>query len=315
MREADSTGCWVGGSRCHRILFFFAEAVDQRVNGLGDDHAAATEFDGFDLAAQAHVCDLSAGDSAEHVGCAVHAHQQPIVFVFPMRGNIWEGISTHGDTVARLHAWRYSYVQPIPGWPLVATVSRMHAYSHTFRRRVAMGRVASRPWRIRRERSLISVLEDYGLDVAVSIEVRRERFAEWVQRVLAQAWQQRQLSVPKIAELAKIGSNTIYRWRDGNWKEGPKPEQVVAFCDALDIPPAAAFTILWPGKTEAPAPTEPMVTDPDLALLMRKLMDPNVPEYEKYFIRESLRQLADRPDRPQTQPGRTPNRRRPRTAS
>lgn len=192
----------------------------------------------------------------------------------------------------------------------------MHAYSHTFRRQLARGMPASRPWRIRRERSLISILEDYLDAVAPSIEVRRQRFAEWVQRVLAHAWEQRKLSVPKIAELAGIGSNTIYRWRDGNWKEGPKPEQVVACRDALDIPPAAAFSVLWPGKTESPATTEPMPVDPDLALLMRKLADPNVPEYEKYFIRETLRQLTSRPDRPHTQPGRSPSRRRrPKAAS
>ena len=148
--------------------------------------------------------------------------------------------------------------------------------------------------------------------MAPPVEVRRDAFAKWVRRVLAQAKEVRGLGVVQIADMARIGNPTIYRWANGTGKELPNPEQVLAFCDALDIPAAAAFSILWPGKTELRAEPEPIPMDADLQTLMRKLNDPNVSEFEREFIRETIRQLADRPIQrsrtvKRTRPGRATN--------
>lgn len=102
-----------------------------------------------------------------------------------------------------------------------------------------------------------------------------------------------------VAKASGVGDSTIYRWRDGEWTRNPLAEQVVAFCDALGIPPSAAFSILWPGRSERPAEPEPMPLEPDLQTILRRLRDPDVPEREKFLIRETLRSLAARsPERP-----------------
>lgn len=149
------------------------------------------------------------------------------------------------------------------------------------------------------------MLSPYLGDMAPPVEVRRDAYAAWVRRVLAQAKTSRRLSVPKIAEMAGIGNPTIYRWRNGEGKELPNPEQVLAFCDALDIPSQAAFSILWPGKNEAMPTPEPIPMDTDFQTLMRILNDPNTSEFDREFIRETIRQLADRPMRPGRAPQRT----------
>lgn len=148
---------------------------------------------------------------------------------------------------------------------------------------------------MRHEQGIVSTREPYVGPMAPPVEVRRDAFARWVRRVLAQAKDVRGLGVVDIAKMAGIGNPTIYRWAKGDGKDLPNPEQVLAFCDALDIPSAAAFTILWPGKNELRAQPEPIPMDADLQTLMRKLSDPNVSEFEREFIRETLRQLADRP--------------------
>lgn len=94
--------------------------------------------------------------------------------------------------------------------------------------------------------------------------------------------------------MAGIGRSTVYRWKDGTWEQDPKGAAVKAFCDALDINPGAAYAILWPGKDDRPAPAEPLPTDPDIDTLLRRISDPNVPEEEKYLIRETIRSLAAR---------------------
>lgn len=171
----------------------------------------------------------------------------------------------------------------------------MYSYSHTFRKNVARGRPGVRAWRIRRERGALFLLDPYLDDVAPPVEVRKAHFAEWVKRAVAHAKTTQKLSVPKIAKIAGIGNQTIYRWINAEGKELPAPETVVAFCDAIDLPPDEPFRILWPGKNEPAPEPAPMPVDPDLQTLMRKLRDPNVSEFEREFIRETLRQLADRP--------------------
>lgn len=133
---------------------------------------------------------------------------------------------------------------------------------------------------------------------APSIEVRRRNFAAFVRRVTDQA-ATRGWSIPRIATDSGISNATIYRWRDGTGTRSPLPEQVVAFCDALGIPPAVPFAILWPGRDDKPAEPEPLPADPDIERQMRELLrriaDPNVAEAEKLTIRATIRHLAGEP--------------------
>lgn len=137
-------------------------------------------------------------------------------------------------------------------------------------------------------------------------EARLAAFTAFVRRALDRAKATRGWSVERVAQEAGVGVNTLYLWRGGReWKQFPRGESVEAFCDALGIPPAAAYGILWPGKNERPAEPEPLGPEPDLILLARKLEDPNVSEQEKFLIRETIKGLAARP----SQPGDAPKRR------
>lgn len=91
-----------------------------------------------------------------------------------------------------------------------------------------------------------------------------------------------------------MGDSTIYRWRDGDWKRSPMAEQVVAFCDALDISPEPAFRILWPSKQDRPVEPEPAPLPADVQEIVRRLRDPNVSEQEKYYITRTLGSLIGR---------------------
>jgi transcriptional regulator with XRE-family HTH domain len=145
----------------------------------------------------------------------------------------------------------------------------------------------------------ITTHRTYGLPVPTDPKVRLAAFTAFVNRALDRAKAQRALSVEQVAELAGISANTVYLWRSGSqWKNFPKGESVEAFCDALGIPPATAYAILWPGQEAKPAAAEPLDTDPDLIALARKLNDPNVAESERHLIRETLRMLAARPSKP-----------------
>lgn len=151
---------------------------------------------------------------------------------------------------------------------------------------------------------MIPTQRTYGLGVP-DPEARLAAFTAFVRRALERAQTSRGWSVEQVARQAGVGVNTLYLWRAGTqWKQFPKGESVEAFCDALGIPPAVAYTILWPGKNERPAEPEPLGPEPELVVLARKLSDPNVPEQEKFHIRETIRSLAARPSTPAEAPKR-----------
>lgn len=135
-----------------------------------------------------------------------------------------------------------------------------------------------------------------------SLDVRRAQFARFVRRATSRAQESRGWSIPKIAEMSdgQVGVNTLYRWLAEDWTRAPLADQVAAFCNVLDIPPAIAFGILWPGKDDSVAEPEPLPTSPAVDLILRKLNDPNVPEPEKYHIRQTLESLAARPRSPRS---------------
>lgn len=138
----------------------------------------------------------------------------------------------------------------------------------------------------------------YLLDMSAPPEARLAAYTAFVRRALDRARTGRSWSVERVAQEARMSPNTLYLWRNGDWKSFPRAESVEAFCDALGIPVATAFTILWPGKSTRPTEPEPLGPEPDLLLLARRLADPNVSEQEKYLIRETVRGLASRPSPP-----------------
>lgn len=145
----------------------------------------------------------------------------------------------------------------------------------------------------------------YGLGVVADPEARLAAFTAFVRRALDHARITKGWSVEQVARKAGVSANTLYLWRSGaEWKNFPLGRNVEAFCDALGIDPAAAFAILWPGKRDRPAEPEPLGPDEDLITLARRLADPNVPENEKYLIREIIRGLAARPAKPPDAPKR-----------
>ncbi|MCX4468945.1 transcriptional regulator [Micromonospora sp. NBC_01655] len=134
-----------------------------------------------------------------------------------------------------------------------------------------------------------------------SLEVRRVAFARFVERALHDAKVTRGWNQRRVIEESGVGRTTLFRWLKGNWVEDPEAAKVRDFCDALDIPPAIPFLILWPGKRNRVEQPEPSPMDPDVERVLRKLADPNVPDVEKYLIRETIRSLAARPSRPGSQ--------------
>lgn len=158
-----------------------------------------------------------------------------------------------------------------------------------------------------RRRDLIPAGRTYcGGMPAVAPGVRKLAFSRFVRRGVDGAKQSRGWTVEDIANATKqraaqgegrkaVSRATIYRWLSGDWEEAPSGDLVEAFCDVLDIPAAAGLAVLWPGKTGRAAAPEPPPLDEDFELLLRRLQDPNVPEREKWHIRETIRTLATRP--------------------
>jgi transcriptional regulator with XRE-family HTH domain len=128
---------------------------------------------------------------------------------------------------------------------------------------------------------------------------RHQAFAAFVRKALADARSTRMWNGSEVARRTGVSRQTINRWVRGDWTNDPEPARVVAFCDGLGIDPPVAFGILgWDRSAPARPAPEPPPMDPDIAALLRRLVDPSVSESEKYHIRETVRYLAYRPPIP-----------------
>ncbi|MGK5737234.1 helix-turn-helix domain-containing protein [Micromonospora sp. URMC 103] len=124
-----------------------------------------------------------------------------------------------------------------------------------------------------------------------SVEARRAAFGRFVAKALEDA-KDRRMSIKEIERRTGVGSTTFYRWRDGDWSKDPRPSQVDAFCEGLDIPKRAAYRALGWGADGKPS-AEPVETfHPELRAVQRELMDPNVSQSKKEFILATLRHLT-----------------------
>lgn len=130
------------------------------------------------------------------------------------------------------------------------------------------------------------------------LDLRRVRFSTVVDRALSAA-KQRGMTIDEIEKATGVGNTTFYGWRKGNWDRDPVPAKVRSFCEGLGIPLDEAYRALgWnqpePGRRKPP---EPILEDPDLRLLWRKLNDPNTTPAEKVMFRRMIRtwtgQLAE----------------------
>lgn len=123
---------------------------------------------------------------------------------------------------------------------------------------------------------------------------RKVAFAAFARKALDDARATRAWTASEVSRRTGISRQTLNRWVRGEWASDPEAERVVAFCEGLGINPAVAFAALgWTRPT--PARTTPPPMDPDVEALLRRLVDPNVSDAEKFHIRETIRYLAYRP--------------------
>lgn len=140
----------------------------------------------------------------------------------------------------------------------------------------------------------------YRHGVTETANARKIAFATFVRRALDEARATRAWSGTEVSRRTGVSRQTINRWVRGDWASDPEAERVVAFCEGLGLNPAAAFAALgWDRTAAGPRagqPAPPM--DPDVEALLRRLVDPNVSDAEKFHIRETIRYLAYRPTLP-----------------
>jgi len=123
-----------------------------------------------------------------------------------------------------------------------------------------------------------------------SDDLSKARFGRFITRVLATA-RERGMTIKAIEEAGGVGKSTLYRWRDGEFL--PKVAELRRFCEGMGIPFAEAYAALgWSEEPQAYQPP-PLIEDPDVRALMRKLSDPNTPAAEKTWIRRQIRALAE----------------------
>lgn len=139
----------------------------------------------------------------------------------------------------------------------------------------------------------------YRLDVTDNAPARKIAFAALVRRALDDARATRAWSGAEVSRRTGVSRQTINRWVRGDWASDPEAERVVAFCEGLGLDPAAAFVALgWDRTPPARPADESPPMDPDVAALLRRLVDPAVSDVEKFHIRETVRYLAYRPPLP-----------------
>lgn len=123
-------------------------------------------------------------------------------------------------------------------------------------------------------------------------QLRRIAFGTYVTRLMNIATE-RGMTIKDIEAATGVGKSTQYRWKRG--EVIPDAPTLHRFVDGLGGDRGEAYAALgWamPDARPARQTPEPVVLDPDLRLLMRKLTDPNTPDSEKAWIRRQIRAMA-----------------------
>jgi transcriptional regulator with XRE-family HTH domain len=131
-------------------------------------------------------------------------------------------------------------------------------------------------------------------------DLRKVRFSRFMERVLGAA-KERGMTIKGIEAATKVSKSTFYRWRDGEFI--PKVDELRRFCAGLGVDISEAYAALGWSEAEAGRPSvpEPIITDPDLRVVMKTLNDPNVSPADKLRIRRMLRALAAESETPTEQ--------------
>jgi hypothetical protein len=146
-------------------------------------------------------------------------------------------------------------------------------------------------------RELLPEFGAYRLLVGVALDVRRDRFARLVQRVLDQA-RRDGMTNTDIEAATKVPKSTFYRWLKGDWTRDPTGSHVKNFFDGLNVPVRLAYQALDWSDLEAGQAEPDQPLDPDIREILRKLQDPSTDDAERQFLQESIRMLARRGGRP-----------------
>jgi hypothetical protein len=126
----------------------------------------------------------------------------------------------------------------------------------------------------------------------VAAAVARARFAVFVERALESA-RAGGMTDREIQRVSGVATSTFHRWRQQQGRGLPELTRVRAFCEATGASLEEAMRVL--GMTDAaPIPTPEPPLPRDVLIIMRRLADPNTPEAEREFIRQSLAMLAER---------------------
>lgn len=125
------------------------------------------------------------------------------------------------------------------------------------------------------------------------LDLRRVRFGAFIARGLDIA-RARGMTVIDIEKATGIGNSTFYAWQAGDWRRDPVPARVSMFCEGLGLSIDEAYRALGWATPSAPKRLhpEPIIDDPDLRLLMRKLSSTKTPAAEKLWIRRQIRSMA-----------------------
>lgn len=128
------------------------------------------------------------------------------------------------------------------------------------------------------------------------LDLRRVRFAAVIDRAIRAA-QARGLTIGDIERLTGVGNTTFYGWRTGKWVRDPVPAKVRDFFEGLDMSIEEPYRALgWTVPSTTKRVPEPIIQDPEVRALMRKLVDPNVSTERKNLIRRVIRGLLDETD-------------------
>ena len=117
-------------------------------------------------------------------------------------------------------------------------------------------------------------------------------FARFIRRAVDDAKVRRGWTVTRLAAETGVGRSTLFRWLAGDCHDFPELSNVRGFCEALDIPVAAAFAALGVRDEELDVRAE-AGAQADMKRILNRLANPRVTAEEKTVIRSTLRYLAE----------------------